>query len=383
MVVNQQSNRFSSPLGDFHLDRYPLRSNEQLRAWDASDEYLLNYLSEQGLLASDTSILIVNDSFGAMAVSLAAYQPTMQTDSYIARCSTLENLKRNGASQNAVTILPSTAELSSEQYDLVLLRVTKTLALLEEQLIKIKCHISERTSLIGHGMAKHIHSSTLELFSSIVGETKTSLAWKKARLIFTSPDMAIPTRISPYPTSYRLDEFDIDICNHANVFSRERLDIGTLFFLRYIPGDERFKEIVDLGCGSGVIGVVAARKNPQASIHFIDESYMAVASARETAAWASLGNALYFQVADGLQDYQKQSIDLVLCNPPFHQQHAMGDFLAMRMFAQAKSVLRQGGELWIVGNRHLNYHIKLKKIFGNVKLIGSDRKFVVLRAVKR
>jgi len=243
MVVNQQSNSFSSPFGDFQLDRYPLRSNEQLRAWDASDEYLLNTLFEQDILAPATNILIVNDTFGAMAVSLAVYQPTLQTDSYIAHWSTLENLQRNAVSQNAVTIIPSTTELNSEQYDLVLLRVPKTLALLEEQLIKIKSHISERTSLIGYGMAKYIHSSTLELFSSIIGETKTSLAWKKARLIVTTPDMAIPCRISPYPTRYRSNEFEIDICNHANVFSRERLDIGTRLFMRYLPVDEKIKEI--------------------------------------------------------------------------------------------------------------------------------------------
>jgi len=52
------------------------------------------------------------------------------------------------------------------------------------------------------------------------------------------------------------------------------------------------------------------------------------------------------------------------------------------MFEQAKRSLRNGGELRIVGNRHLGYHLKLKRLFGNCEVLGSDRKFVVLGAIR-
>ncbi|MGG5874279.1 catalase-related domain-containing protein, partial [Pseudomonas peli] len=38
------------------------------------------------------------------------------------------------------------------------------------------------------------------------------------------------------------------------------------------------------------------------------------------------------RVADGLAEQAEDSLDLVLCNPPFHQQQVVGDFLAWRMF---------------------------------------------------
>jgi 16S rRNA (guanine1207-N2)-methyltransferase len=45
-------------------------------------------------------------------------------------------------------------------------------------------------------------------------------------------------------------------------------------------------------------------------------------------------------------------MDLILCNPPFHQQNTIGSHIAMRMFKQARQVvLRSGGELWVIGNR--------------------------------
>jgi len=50
------------------------------------------------------------------------------------------------------------------------------------------------------------------------------------------------------------------------------------------------------------------------------------------------------------------------------------------MFSQAKTVLRAGGELWVIGNRHLGYQVSLKQYFANVGLIASNAKFILIRA---
>jgi 16S rRNA G1207 methylase RsmC len=52
------------------------------------------------------------------------------------------------------------------------------------------------------------------------------------------------------------------------------------------------------------------------------------------------------------------------------------------MFTASLRGLKVRGQLVIVGNRHLNYHGKLKKLFGNCETIASNAKFVVLRATK-
>ena len=85
-------------------------------------------------------------------------------------------------------------------------------------------------------------------------------------------------------------------------------------------------------------------------------------------------------VADGLLDAEPGSADLALCNPPFHQQQVIGDEIAMRLFQQSRRALAQGGELWVVGNRHLGYHVKLRRFFKEVEQLGGNSKFVVLRA---
>ena len=88
-------------------------------------------------------------------------------------------------------------------------------------------------------------------------------------------------------------------------------------------------------------------------------------------------------VADGLELRNADSADLVLCNPPFHQQHVLGDQVARSMFEGSKRCLVRGGELRVVANRHLDYARVLKQLFANCRTIASNRKFVVMKAVKR
>ena len=82
------------------------------------------------------------------------------------------------------------------------------------------------------------------------------------------------------------------------------------------------------------------------------------------------------------EDQSESSVDLVLCNPPFHQVHTIGDFIAMEMFKNAKKVLKPGGSLVVIGNSHLAYQVKLKKIFGNSKITATNKKFMIINCLK-
>ena len=134
-----------------------------------------------------------------------------------------------------------------------------------------------------------------------------------------------------------------------------------------------------------MLGIAAAKSNPQAKVTFVDESFMAIASAKHNVKELLTKDEsdAEFKVTDCLHGIPKKSLDLILNNPPFHQQHVVGDFIAQQMFNESKDKLRSGGELWIVGNRHLGYHIKLKRLFGNCENIASNKKFVILKAVKK
>ncbi|AUG76050.1 50S rRNA methyltransferase [Kitasatospora sp. MMS16-BH015] len=380
-------NILTTATGDFTLTRFPEHPREQLRAWDAADEYLLRHLAESGVELSGT-VVALGDRWGALVTALAAHGPTQISDSYLGQQATLANLGRNRGGADGVTLL-TTRDTPPARIDVLLVRVPKSLALLEDQLHRLAPALHADTVVVGTGMVTEIHTSTLQLFERLIGPTKTSLAVKKARLIFSTPAPGPARGADPWPLSYALPG-DIGVAsgrtvvNHAGVFCAERLDIGTRFLLQHLPVRRGPELVADLGCGNGVVGTAAALGNPEAELLFVDESHQAVASAEATfRANLPAGAKATFRAADGLAGTPAGSLDLVLNNPPFHSHQATTDATARRMFLDARAALRPGGELWVVGNRHLGYHVTLRRIFGNAQLVAGNPKFVILRAVKR
>lgn len=369
-----------SPFAQLDLIRQPEQHNDPLQAFDAADEYLLSYLAEQQLTPA-SRVLVLNDSFGALAASLEGHvQVTSSGDSFLGALGLEKNLVRNGKAFDAVTFLPA-SQTPTGPFDRVLIRVPKTLALLEEQLIRLQGQLAPGAEVIAGAMVKHLPRAAGELLERFIGPMHASLAVKKARLLIaTLADR--PHAVSPYPTRYSLETPAIELLNHANVFCREGLDIGTRAFLPHLPANLGDARVADLGCGNGVLAIASALQNPQAQYTLVDESYMAVQSAAEN--WrAALGEReVLIRPGDGLADQEAQSLDVVLCNPPFHQQQVVGDFLAWRMFQQAREALVVGGALYIVGNRHLGYHSKLARLFRGVEQVAATPKFVILKARK-
>ncbi|EPZ1226490.1 23S rRNA (guanine(1835)-N(2))-methyltransferase RlmG [Salmonella enterica subsp. enterica serovar Anatum] len=362
------------------LKRFPQTDDvNPLLAWEAADEYLLQQLDETEIRGP---VLILNDTFGALSCALAEHSPYSIGDSYLSELGTRENLRHNGIAESSVTFLDSTADYPQAP-GVVLIKVPKTLALLEQQLRALRKVVTAQTRIIAGAKARDIHTSTLELFEKVLGPTTTTLAWKKARLInctFSHPQLAD----APQTLSWKLEDTGWTIHNHANVFSRTGLDIGARFFMQHLP-ENLDGEIVDLGCGNGVIGLSLLAKNPQANVVFVDESPMAVDSSRLNVE-TNLPEAFErceFMINNALSGVEPFRFNAVFCNPPFHQKHALTDNIAWEMFQHARRCLKINGELYIVANRHLDYFHKLKKIFGNCATIATNNKFVILKAVKQ
>jgi 16S rRNA (guanine1207-N2)-methyltransferase len=77
------------------------------------------------------------------------------------------------------------------------------------------------------------------------------------------------------------------------------------------------------------------------------------------------------------------SVDLVVCNPPFHLGTTVSDTVAERLFAGAARVLRPGGELWCVYNSHLPHRRALQRIVGPTRQVTRDPTFTVTASARR
>jgi len=393
---NQVTNTlFETPFGDFNLKRIPDK-DKNLLAWNSADRYLLKHLfslQEAGTIdLHKAKILILNDAFGALTVPLSQFSCDSYSDSFVSQEAIRINSIYGAATLDNINFLKSTETLSS-QYDVVLFKEVKNQGFLQDEMLQVAQHITPDALVIGAFMAKNLQQNSIKILNKTIGDTQASLAWKKARLLFVQPnkhnsDDGDDTKTSQI-FNYQLEDGNEKIYNLSNVFSKNKLDIGTRFFLQHLPQryqdeEKKYHNIIDLGCGNGVLALKMAQAYPEAKLTCVDESYMAIASAKMTleANLVMENRDVDYIASNVLLDFAENTSDLIVCNPPFHQQLVVSDSIAWQMLQQSKEVLKKGGELWVVGNRHLNYHLKLQKIFGNYKLIATNNKFVILKSFK-
>ncbi|WP_428618002.1 methyltransferase [Shewanella sp.] len=369
------------------LSRYPAKQASNLQAWDAADEHLIKHLQE--IEQEKVNTAIINDSFGALCAVLttqAADWPLwVETDAKTSQLGTLENFASNNLSHDNLTWLNSRDTLP-QGIGLVLMKLPKNLSYFAHQLIRLSRSLAPGTPVYIGAKAKSINKPLLETIAQHLGPASASLAWKKTRVITCIADGT--PRALPSEVCWPVKEFNLTISNLSNVFAANKLDIGARIMLDNMPKGQ-FDTIVDLGCGNGILGLRAKQLYPDAILHFVDDSEMAIASAKLN--WQSnpLDNAnqplpqAHFHWDDCLTHLSEElQPDLVLCNPPFHQGEAITDHIAWQMFLDAFHKLRPGGLLQVVGNRHLAYHVKLKRIFKNCTTVASNGKFVILQATK-
>ena len=351
------------------IQRYPVRKDDLLQGYDAADELILQHMQSQDLVHK--RILIINDHFGALSCSLQNFDCTTYTDSYVSN----KAIELNG--QGQITSLHFLKDIQGV-FDYVLIQIPKNMSYFEDLLCTLTHHLHDGSQIICGSMIKHMAPMSFELLNKYIGVTTTSLAQKKARLIFATFEKS-PVA-SPYPQLIKLDGFENPFMNHSNLFSREKLDIGTRFFLDHLPVGIT-GTILDLGCANGVIGIKAQTLNPLAKMIFTDESSMAVESARANYQ-QFFGQPADFKWTNCYEGQPKNSIDCVLCNPPFHQNNTIGDFIAWQMFKDSYDSLKPKGVIRVIGNSHLGYQIKLKKIFGNSQIIATNSKFIICESIK-
>ncbi len=257
--------------------------------------------------------------------------------------------------------------------------IPKNMSFFEDMLAHLSGHLNPGAQVICGSMLKHLAKASFELLNRIIGETHTSLAEKKARLIFAAFQRSDIK--SPYPLQVPIEGFEKPFINHSNLFSREKLDIGTRFLLEHIPTGS-YPVILDLGCGNGIVGIAAKQRHPGSKIIFSDESRMATLSAAD--------NYRNYFAAEAqtkwIHSYENQepcSVDLVLLNPPFHQGTSISDLVSWQMFKDSLAALKPRGLLRVIGNSSLHYPAVLQKLFGNSTVVAKNPKFTIVDARKR
>jgi 16S rRNA G1207 methylase RsmC len=363
---------------DYVLHRYPPSKDNALRAWDAADEYLLNTLQEQQIDLSE--VCIINDNFGALTLPLAEYKPLCYGDSWLSREALLRNLTLNQCDQETrfvTRIEELTSQPNTARY--IIGRIPKSKRQLAYLLQQLNRWVPADCTLLLAGMDKHLSRGQFDLLAQYFGPARFYPGVKKARIWEAKVDKTLSTATIK-PNQLSIDAFTLSLSSRPNVFSQDKLDIGSRFFLdnfKLLP--ERTK-VADLACGNGILGLCYLRLHPQSELSFVDESFQAVQSVQDNILANMPAAKTQVHSGDGLTGFADRQFELILCNPPFHLQHTVSTEIARSLFKDAWRCLQAHGEFWVVANRHLGYHTVLKSIFGQVKVRAANQKFVILAA---
>ena len=162
----------------------------------------------------------------------------------------------------------------------------------------------------------------------------------------------------------------------AGVFSKGEVDTGTQLLLEALP-EEMTGEILDLGCGWGVIGISIARKWPETRVTMADINNRALDLSRENAKRNRADVAC--AESDGMEAFKGKQFDAVVTNPPIRA----GKQVIYKMFADAAECLKPDGALYLVIRKQqgaescIRY---LQTLYATVEKLDRSGGFWVLKA---
>jgi 16S rRNA (guanine1207-N2)-methyltransferase len=358
------------------LRRFPDVEASNLQAWDATDKLLLETASD--LLAPDTRLAVIGDRYGALTLGALAACGIRNVKVHQDLITGERALRNNAAMldiDSGFEQLPLSAALF-DGIDVVLLQLPKTLAELEEVADAVARHAAPDTDLLAGGRVKHMTLGMNAVLQRYFADVQPQLARHKSRVLIARDTLPV-TGPPPFPVADRNSELDLTVCARGAVFAGTKLDIGTRFLLRYLPDMPTARNVVDLGCGTGILAAMYARSHPESKVTATDQSAAAVDSARATSEANGLAGRITVLQDDAMDSLPDGSAGLILLNPPFHLGASVHAGAGIKMFRAAGRVLMPGGELWTVYNSHLQYVPALERFVGPTRIAGRNAKFTV------
>ncbi|MDO5324808.1 MAG: methyltransferase [Clostridia bacterium] len=164
----------------------------------------------------------------------------------------------------------------------------------------------------------------------------------------------------------------VSLETRPGLFSPEHVDRGTLAMLSHVKIASGMR-IMDLGCGCGVVGIVAAKIAGEENVFMSDADPMAVETARRNAERNGVGG-VQVCVSDGFQSVDASGFDLILSNPPYQTDFSVAKGFIEKGFNR----LKIGGKLYMVTKRRAWYKNKMISVFGGVEIRETDGYYVFI-----
>lgn len=179
--------------------------------------------------------------------------------------------------------------------------------------------------------------------------------------------------------TFELRGFSLRFVTDAGVFSRERIDFGSVLLIETMQLADT-AQVLDVGCGYGPIGLTAAKLAHQGKVTMLDINERAVALARKNAERNSIYNVEVI-ASDLYQGVKGRQFDVILTNPPIRA----GKEVVHQIFTEGYEHLVDGGEMWVVIQKKQgapSAFKKLQEIYREVEEVERSKGYFIFRAQK-
>jgi len=162
------------------------------------------------------------------------------------------------------------------------------------------------------------------------------------------------------------------------VFSSKKIDKGTLLLAEYMEVPEG--RMLDLGCGIGVLGIVAAKSSPETQVILSDVNVRATWLARKNVELNDVKENTKVRTGNLYEPVKKEKFESIVSNPPV----SAGLNVIEKLVEGAKTVLNEGGNLQLVVRKGVEAVMKkMEKTFGNVEIVKKKGGYHVLKSVHK
>ncbi len=212
----------------------------------------------------------------------------------------------------------------------------------------------------------------LEAFGVEIGETAKA---HHRRCVVIKPESMTGIEAAIEAGAPRLVE-GLEAWSQPGIFAWDRIDGGSALLAQVLPPLKG--KGADLGCGYGALSTVVLRSPAVTALKLVDTDRRAVEAARRNVE----DPRATFDWADVRTLDEGGDLDFVVMNPPFHDGGAEDRRLGQAFIRKAAGMLKKGGVLWLVANRHLPYEAELKDAFKRVTPVGDGGGYKLFEATK-
>ncbi|MEI0445890.1 methyltransferase [Brachyspira intermedia] len=175
-----------------------------------------------------------------------------------------------------------------------------------------------------------------------------------------------------YNIEITIKNIDLKFNSSDKLFSPRNIDIGTLSMIDEVNFENESK-ILDLGCGYGFVGILAAKIIGEDKVVMCDIDTEAVEMSKHNAILNNVENINIIQ-SDGLKNIIYKDFSMILSNPPYHT-----DFSVAKHFIESGFYkLALNGKFIMVTKRLDWYKNKLSSVFGGVKVKEKNGYYIFI-----